>query len=222
MAVAEGARLLSRAVAGDVWRELSRTHAYGFWNWMGVRCDWSSRIDIGAHVEPGALFMDGSRIGNRAHVGALTYGSRCVIENALVGRLCSIGPGCLVGPNDHDLMALSSSPYAYDRSQFDELLKPSRIGHDVWIGAQCIVLGGVSIGAGSVIGANSVVTDDIPAFAIAAGSPARVLRKRVEKQDVIDLIEHAALQDMRKIAKDLQRGERYSNSVDRRRTKLSR
>jgi len=56
--------------------------------------------------------------------------------------------------------------------------RPVDIGCDVWIGANCIVLPGVSIGEGSVVAAGSVVTKDIPAFSIAAGTPAKVLRER--------------------------------------------
>ncbi len=56
---------------------------------------------------------------------------------------------------------------------------PTRIGDNVWCGANVVVTSGVTIGRRSVIGANSVVTTDIPAFSIAAGSPAKVLRSIV-------------------------------------------
>lgn len=52
------------------------------------------------------------------------------------------------------------------------------IGDDVWIGAHVVILGGIRIGAHSVIGAGAVVRDDIPEYAIAAGVPARVIRTR--------------------------------------------
>ncbi|MCK5040251.1 MAG: acetyltransferase [Candidatus Aenigmarchaeota archaeon] len=52
------------------------------------------------------------------------------------------------------------------------------IGDDVWLGAKVTVLPGVSIGKGSVIGANSVVTHDIPPYSVAVGSPAKVIKKR--------------------------------------------
>lgn len=55
---------------------------------------------------------------------------------------------------------------------------PTKIGNDVWIGANCTILGGVTIGDGAVIGAGSVVTKDIPPYAIAIGNPARVLKHR--------------------------------------------
>lgn len=55
---------------------------------------------------------------------------------------------------------------------------PVKLEDDVWIGAKATLLGGISIGTGCVIGANSVVTKDIPSFSIAAGVPARVIRSR--------------------------------------------
>ena len=55
--------------------------------------------------------------------------------------------------------------------------KPITVGKDCWIGAGAIILGGVTIGDGTTIGAGSVVTRDIPGGVIAAGNPARVIRK---------------------------------------------
>lgn len=61
---------------------------------------------------------------------------------------------------------------------------PIRIGRDVWIGTGVVVLPGVTIGDHAVIGANSTVTRDVPAWSIAVGSPARVLRMRPGAPDV--------------------------------------
>lgn len=54
--------------------------------------------------------------------------------------------------------------------------KPIRIGANVWIGFDCCVLAGVSIGEGAVIGARSVVVEDVPPYSVAAGNPARIVR----------------------------------------------
>jgi acetyltransferase-like isoleucine patch superfamily enzyme len=56
---------------------------------------------------------------------------------------------------------------------------PVTIGDNVWLGANAVVTSGVTIGRRAVIGANSVVLEDVPAFAIAAGAPARVLKQIV-------------------------------------------
>ena len=63
------------------------------------------------------------------------------------------------------------------------------IGNDVWLAAGCHVLRNVSIGNGAVIGANSVVTKDIPPFAIAVGSPAKVIGYRFSKEIIESLQE---------------------------------
>lgn len=55
---------------------------------------------------------------------------------------------------------------------------PVNIGSDVWIGANCIILPGISIGEGAVVAAGSVVTKDVPPFAIVGGNPARLIRNR--------------------------------------------
>ena len=54
---------------------------------------------------------------------------------------------------------------------------PVRIGRNSWIGIRCSILSGVTIGEHSVIGAGSIVTHDVPPFSIAAGVPARVIKK---------------------------------------------
>ena len=56
--------------------------------------------------------------------------------------------------------------------------QPTTIGDDVWFGSGCTVLGGVTIGRGSIVGAGSIVTRDIPPNSIAMGAPARVVRSR--------------------------------------------
>jgi acetyltransferase-like isoleucine patch superfamily enzyme len=61
--------------------------------------------------------------------------------------------------------------------------KPIKIGRNVWIGFDCVVLPGVTIGEGSIVGARSVVASDVPPFTIVAGNPARVIRK-IENDEV--------------------------------------
>lgn len=62
------------------------------------------------------------------------------------------------------------------------------IGHDVWLGSQCMVLSGVSIGTGAVVAARAVVTRDVPPYAIVGGNPARVLRQRFDEAQVAALL----------------------------------
>ena len=62
------------------------------------------------------------------------------------------------------------------------------IGNDVWIGAEALILSGVNIGDGAAIAARSVVTRDIPAYAIAGGNPARMIRKRFDEETIERLL----------------------------------
>ncbi len=88
----------------------------------------------------------------------------------------SIGDGVLLGPAVH-LYAATHSLDAETRRRGLEYALPISIGDDVWIGGRAIVLPGVAIGDRAVVGAGSVVTRDVPADAVVAGNPARVIRR---------------------------------------------
>ena len=100
--------------------------------------------------------------------------------NATFVDTCPIGirPRTLLGPNcgfcsgTHPL-----DPALRNGIQGPELGKAIEIGEDCWLGGNVIVLPGVKIGKGAMIGAGSVVTRDVEAFCVAAGNPARVLRR---------------------------------------------
>jgi virginiamycin A acetyltransferase len=95
-----------------------------------------------------------------------------------VGRYTSIASGVRVVNENHPMVGISTHPLFYlGTSHRHELL----IGSDVWIGFNAIILPGCrSIGDGAVVGAGSVVTKDIPPYAVVAGVPAKVLRYRFE------------------------------------------
>ena len=75
----------------------------------------------------------------------------------------------------------------YPSLPFDGRPAPVAVGNDVWIGAQVMIAGGVTIGDGAVIGARSVVTKDVPPFAIVVGAPAKVLRFRFPENTIARL-----------------------------------
>ena len=85
----------------------------------------------------------------------------------------TIGDGTFIGPN----VNLITTGHGLDPSdRRTTISRPIVLGRNVWIGAAAIVLPGITIGDNSVIGAGAVVTHDVPAGAVAAGNPARVIR----------------------------------------------
>jgi acetyltransferase-like isoleucine patch superfamily enzyme len=95
------------------------------------------------------------------------------LELVEIGRHCMFANGCFI----------SDSGHRFDDAQMPVPWQgfttkgPTRVEDNVWCGAHVVITSGVTVGERSVIGANSVVTQDIPPLSIAAGAPARVLRK---------------------------------------------
>jgi len=115
---------------------------------------------------------------SRLEVGAYAFfGQGCqvnVLERVEIGEHCLFGPRCVIVDHNHGIQPgrrIDEQPCAS---------KPIRIGSDVWCGAGAVILPGVAIGDGAVVGAQSVVTHDVPPMAVVAGNPARVLRMRNE------------------------------------------
>jgi acetyltransferase-like isoleucine patch superfamily enzyme len=117
-----------------------------------------------------------------------TYGGNIVLaENVFLGEYVVIygHGGVEIGANTLIAMHCSlvssnhviPTPDLLIRSQPDKI-RPLKIGSDVWIGAGCRILGGLTIGNGCVIGAGAVVTRDMPPYSICIGNPAKVLRYR--------------------------------------------
>ena len=113
-------------------------------------------------------------------IGKWCYiGPQCVINSATIGNYTCIAPSCHIGGMEHPYWDKSISPLLSDDYVFG---KRTYIGHDVWIAADCIIKQGVTIGDGAVIGANSFVNKDIPPYAIAFGTPAKVVKYRFNNE----------------------------------------
>lgn len=123
----------------------------------------SGRLILGDDVDLGRGVMitttGGVNIGDRALIG---YGSKILSGNHTIPK----GRGRVFGAG--------------------HILSPVMIGQDTWLGANVVVLPGVSIGEGAIVAAGAIVTKSIPPFTIAAGVPARVIREREDQADDLD------------------------------------
>lgn len=130
-------------------------------------------------------------------VDLYTYGfcfkpAFCLGGAVHIGRYCSIANNVYYVGDSHMTQAISTSPYFFNNGfskkyrHVNDVKKGSlNIGNDVWIGTNVTILSKCnSIGNGAVIGAGSVVTKNIPAYAIVAGNPAKVIRYRFDENTI--------------------------------------
>jgi acetyltransferase-like isoleucine patch superfamily enzyme len=145
------------------------------------------RIRIGSNcVIQGQLALFG-------HGGRISIGDWCFLgQNTRIwsGVSVEIGDRVLIS---HDVNIFDNDTHPFDavarHRQFVEMTRaghpkvidlqdqPVRIGDDAWIGAKAIILKGVTVGKGAVVAAGAIVTRDVPAYAVVAGNPARVIRE---------------------------------------------
>jgi chloramphenicol O-acetyltransferase type B len=93
------------------------------------------------------------------------------------------------GNHTHNPAFISTYPFA-DLDALQRSYLPAgdpRIGNDVWIGMEAMIMPGVTIGDGAIIAARSLVTRDVPAYSMVAGTPARVIRQRFGSDEIARL-----------------------------------
>jgi acetyltransferase-like isoleucine patch superfamily enzyme len=158
--------------------EFARREAFVRWPVHGnvLEAFREGRLEIGQHTlfEPGVWITapDSARV----RIGSGTFLNLGVmvasIELVEIGSHCMFANGCFVTDANHRF----DDPTTPITWQGFTTKGPTRIGDNVWCGANVVVTSGVTIGDRCVIGANSVVTTDVPAGSIAAGAPARLLK----------------------------------------------
>ena len=117
-----------------------------------------------------------------------------------IGRFCSVACGAkfLFASANHTMRSLSAYPFpiffeewGLDAANVADAWDNKGdivIGNDVWIGFEAVILGGVTVGDGSVVGARAVVTKDVPPYTIVGGVPAKPIRKRFSDGVIADLL----------------------------------
>lgn len=142
---------------------------------------WIKRLFKRRPRREGVVVGDGSRISGDTVIGRYTYvGRNCTITRTRIGRYVSIANNVSIGNGEHDIGRVSTSSLFYGDA-YSELTKGECvIESDAWIGVDAIIRRGVRIGVGAVVGANSFVNRDVPDYAIAVGSPARIVGHRFD------------------------------------------
>lgn len=123
------------------------------------------------------------------------------VDKLIIGSYCSIGTGvCFImaGNQGHRYDWISSFPFYYMKEEvecFREAADAFRgagdtvVGNDVWIGAEAMIMPGITIGDGAVIGSRALVTKDVEPYTIVGGNPAKPLKKRFSEEHIALLLE---------------------------------
>ncbi len=130
------------------------------------------KVAKGSYIHPDVNIGTGTRINHISHLG-----------DCDIGKYCAIGGRLIIRSTNHHTCYLNM------QSELQKKICPETsvaglskgrvsIGNAVWIGDSVVILPGVKIGDGAIIGAGSIVTKSIPAYSIAAGNPAKVIKNR--------------------------------------------
>lgn len=152
------------------------------------KCVRNSKVHPSAKIGSGSEFINSS-IGRYSYIG---FDANVV--NCTIGQFCSIANGFTAGSAEHPTDWASTSPvfenvrHSGPTKRFARIDLPESkrtcIGNDVWIGAHVIIKQGVRVGNGAVIGSGAVLTKDVPAYAIAGGVPAKIIRYRFDEATI--------------------------------------
>lgn len=153
------------------------------------------------HVDDYTIYNDFENDPQKFEQNNVLYQFQVNYDQLYIGKFCSIACGVkfLFNSANHSLHSLSTYPFPIffeewklEKNKITQAWDQKGdivIGNDVWIGYKATVLAGVTIGDGAIIGAHAVVTKDIPPYTIAAGVPARPIRKRFDEQTITKLLE---------------------------------
>lgn len=142
------------------------------------------KIGKGNKFRPHVAVTSAAIVGNNNY-----FGDRVMVGNVTIGNYCSFGPEVKLAQSQHSIFyittyqKISGHNIGYTLNQNRAVIE-----NDVWVGANAVIMQGVHIGTGAVVGANAVVTHDVPSYAIVAGVPAKLIRYRFSEDDINKLL----------------------------------
>lgn len=137
---------------------------------MGMGCSIGEKCEIEPNVDVG--FRPILKIGNFCQIN-----QNVIMKSVEMGNYVMVAPGVVFLDRLHNIERLDV-PMATQGESDREII---RVGNDVWIGQNAIIMPGIAIGDGVIVGAGAVVTVNVPPYAIVVGVPARILRYRSAK-----------------------------------------
>lgn len=140
----------------------------------GFTCGYSCRFELAGDGTP-LVIGKNCKVNDRVHISAH--------ESVVIGDNVLMASNIFISDNSHG--SYCDCPSLPDTPPDDRMVvtKPVHIGNNVWIGEGAAVLPGVTLGSGVIVGANSVVTRDVPDNTIVAGAPARPIKRWDEKSE---------------------------------------
>lgn len=181
-------RLIGGALDPRAWAHAVKLMNY--YNYSHLQPLRKMTLGPGAAISPNAVFANPERI---VAGRGLRLGARCTLWAGPGHGRIAIGDDVLFGP---DVLVTAANYRINDGHPVtDQAMDEADvvIGNDVWLATRVVVLPGVTIGDGAVLGAGAVVTKDVPAMAIAAGAPARVVGWRTTPQSAAGTFPAATL-----------------------------
>ena len=130
-----------------------------------LECGRNVRVKYNCDISPNIRIGDYSELGQRCLIHA----------DVTIGDYVIMGPDVKIYTRNHVFSDLETPIALQGKSK-----EPTSIGNDVWIGANSVILAGVSVGDHSIIAAGSIVTKDVPAYGIVGGNPAKLIRLRTD------------------------------------------
>jgi len=149
-----------------------------------------------SHLKQYSRLKEYSELHNST-LGEYSYISQySIVNKSEIGKFCSIAHGCYIGLWEHNTQVTTHSFYLYEHSgnfvkgykNYDKDNIVTTLGSDVWVGANAVILKGINVGDGAIIGASAVVTKDVPPYAIVVGNPAKIIKYRYNRDDIIWLL----------------------------------
>ena len=155
----------------------------------------SGNIIVGEHskIIDGVELYGNIEIGKYTSINGPNTDLRSRLNPITIGNFCSIARNVTFQEFNHDFTRLTSyfvNANMLGKSTKEDIVSKGSIivEHDVWIGTHSVILSGVTIGTGVVVAANSVVTSNIPPYAIVGGNPAKIIKYRFDEATIQKLL----------------------------------